>query len=334
MKISVIGAGSFGTAMALVAARCGNHVMLWAHDPRVAEEMRATGSNSVYLPDIPLGDSVTATSDLGEAAAFSDTIFMVVPSHHYRSVLTQLLPHLRNRVSVISGTKGIENQTLERMSEVSKAVLGDAMQSFAVLSGPTFAVEAARGDPTAAVIASSDVEFAKTVQQALSGSTFRLYHSDDVVGVELGGSLKNVVAIAAGVLEGLGLGSNTNAALITRGLREITRLGMALGGRIETFAGLAGMGDLVATCTSVHSRNRFVGEQLGKGLSLDEIIKKMHMVAEGVKSVPAVIELADANGVAMPIAREVYRVVHEGGTPRQAFRGLIRIQSGDESEPG
>src|SRR6185369_582462 len=217
MKISVIGAGSFGTAMALVAARYGNHVMLWAHDPRVAEEMRSTGSNAVYLPDIPLGDRVTPTSDLAEAAAFSDTIFMVVPSHHYRNVLTQLRPHITERVSVISGTKGIENQTLERMSEVSKAVLGDAMQSFAVLSGPTFAVEAARGDPTAAVIASSDVEFAKTVQQSMSGSAFRLYHSDDVIGVELGGSLKNVVAIAAGVLEGLGLGSNTNAALITRG---------------------------------------------------------------------------------------------------------------------
>src|SRR6185369_4855443 len=168
MKISVIGAGSFGTAMALVAARYGNHVMLWAHDPRVSDEIRTTGVNAVYLPDLPLGEQVTPTSDLAEAAAFSDTIFMVVPSHHFRGVLTQLRPHLAKHVFIISGTKGIENETLERMSEVSRAVLGEQMQSFAVLSGPTFAVEAARGDPSAAVIASTDVEFAKSVQQALS----------------------------------------------------------------------------------------------------------------------------------------------------------------------
>jgi len=323
MKISVIGAGSFGTAMALVAARCGNHVMLWAHDPRVSDEMRTTGSNSVYLPDIPLGDSVTATSDLAEAAAFSDTMVMVVPSHHYRSVLTQLLPHLRDRVSVISGTKGIENQTLERMSEVSKAVLGDAMQSFAVLSGPTFAVEAARGDPTAAVIASHDVEFAKSIQQAMSGSTFRLYHSDDVVGVELGGSLKNVVAIAAGVLEGLGLGSNTNAALITRGLREITRLGMALGGRIETFAGLAGMGDLVLTCTGALSRNRRVGVQLGRGKRLPDILAETREVAEGVKTSKSAKDLAERHQIEMPITSEMYRVLYEDETARGAIQRLM-----------
>ena len=323
MKIAVIGAGSFGTAMAMVAARCGNHVMLWAHDPKVTDEIRSTGANSVYLPDLALGDSITPTSDLAEAAAFSDTIFMVVPSHHYRAVLTQLRPHLQDRVSVISGTKGIENESLERMSEVSKAVLGDAMQAFAVLSGPTFAVEAARGDPTAAVIASHDVEFAKTVQQSMSGSTFRLYHSDDVIGVELGGSLKNVIAISAGVLEGLGLGSNTNAALITRGLREMTRLGMALGGRLETFAGLAGMGDLVLTCTGALSRNRRVGVQLGRGKRLPDILAETREVAEGVKTSKSAKDLAERHGIEMPITWEMYRVLYEDETARSAIQRLM-----------
>jgi len=323
VKISVIGAGSFGTAMAVVAARYGNHVMLWAHDPRVADEIRTTGMNAVYLPDLPFGEQITATSDLAEAAAFSDTIFMVVPSHHYRGVLTQLLPLLRGRISIISGTKGIENQTLERMSEVSKAVLGDALQSFAVLSGPTFAVEAARGEPTAAVIASDDVEFAKSVQQAMSGSTFRLYHSDDVTGVELGGSLKNVIAISAGVLEGLGLGLNTNAALITRGLREMTRLGMALGGRLETFAGLAGMGDLVLTCTGALSRNRRVGVQLGRGKRLPDILAETREVAEGVKTSKSARDLADRHGIEMPITTEMYRVMYEDETARNAIQRLM-----------
>ncbi len=323
MKISVIGAGSFGTAMALVAARCGNEVMLWAHDPRVAEGMRSSKTNAVYLPDIPFSDNITPTSDLAEAAAFSDTLFMVVPSHHYRGVLTQLRSHLKNRVFIISGTKGIENETLERMSEVSKAVLGEQMQSFAVLSGPTFAVEAARGDPSVAVVASKDVDFAKTVQQAISGSTFRLYHSDDVVGVELGGSLKNVIAIAAGVLEGLGLGYNTNAALVTRGLREITRLGMALGGKLESFAGLAGMGDLVLTCTGGLSRNRRVGVQLGRGKRLPDILSETREVAEGVKTSKSAKDLADRHAIEMPITTEMYRVLYEDETAKAAIQRLM-----------
>ncbi len=323
MKISVIGAGSFGTAMALVAARCGNDVMLWAHDPRVAEGMRAAKMNAVYLPDVALSEKITPTSDLAEAAAFSETIFMVVPSHHFRGVLTQLRAHLRNRVLIISGTKGIENETLERMSEVSAAVLGEQMQSFAVLSGPTFAVEAARGEPSAAVIASTDVEFAIMIQKAMSGSTFRLYHSEDVVGVELGGSLKNVIAIAAGVLEGLGLGYNTNAALVTRGLREITRLGMALGGRLESFAGLAGMGDLVLTCTGGLSRNRRVGVQLGRGKRLPDILSETREVAEGVKTSKSAKDLADRHGIEMPITTEMYRVLYENETAKEAVQRLM-----------
>jgi glycerol-3-phosphate dehydrogenase (NAD(P)+) len=249
MKISIIGAGSFGTAMAAVAASCGNDVVLWAHDPKVAAEIEKTRLNPVYLPTITLDARVHATNSLAEAAAFSDVLFMIVPSHHFRGVLTQLRPHLQRQVSIVSGTKGIENETLMRMSEVTEIELKDALRGFAVLSGPTFALETARGDPTAAVVASTDLGLAEQVQHAMSCPTFRLYNSNDVAGIELAGSLKNVIAIAAGVLEGLGLGSNTTAALITRGLHEMTKLAIALGGRPETLAGLAGMGDLVLTCT-------------------------------------------------------------------------------------
>lgn len=323
MKVSVIGAGSFGTAMAAVAARCGNEVLLWAHDPNVADSIRRTGRNPSYLANIELSGSIHPTHDVAEAAAFSDTIFMVVPSHHYREVLSDLARHIRKPVKVISGTKGIENESLQRMSQISSAVLDRRLAAFASLSGPTFAIEVARGDPTAAVIASTDVDFAQELQRALSGGTFRLYHSSDVVGVELAGSLKNVIAIAAGVLEGLGLGSNTNAALVTRGLHEITRLGMALGGRLETFAGLAGMGDLVLTCTGSLSRNRSVGVALGKGKRLGEILDDTKFVAEGVKTSRSAKELADRHGIEMPITNEMYRVLYENESSRDAIHRLM-----------
>src|SRR4051794_1418210 len=216
MRLAVIGAGSFGTAMAVMAARSGNDVLLWAHDPKVAETLARERRNAVYLPKIELDPTIRITNSLAEAAGFTDTFFMVVPSHHFRRVLGELAQHVTTPVNVISGTKGIENETLERMSELSAAVLGDRLKAFSVLSGPTFALETARGDPTVAVVASTDAGFAEEVQKTLSHASFRLYRSDDVVGVELAGSLKNVIAIAAGVLEGLGLGSNTNAALVTR----------------------------------------------------------------------------------------------------------------------
>lgn len=324
MKVSIIGAGSFGTAMAVTAARGGNDVLLWAHDPEVAATIRETGSNPEYLAGMPLGERVHATNDIEEAARFSDTIFMVVPSHHYREVLTNLKPHLRGAVKVISGTKGIENETLDRMSEVSAAVLGPQLAAFAVLSGPTFAVETARADPTVAVIASKDTGFAQEAQKVLSSPVFRIYHSNDVVGVELAGSLKNVIAIAAGVLEGMGLGSNTTAALITRGLHEMTRLGLALGGRLETFAGLAGMGDLVLTCTGALSRNRTVGVQLGKGKTLDEILRDAKFVAEGIKTSKSAKQLSERHHIEMPIATEMYRVLYEGESPRG---GLTRLMT-------
>lgn len=323
MKLSVIGAGSFGTAMSVVAARNNNDVVLWAHDPKVAEAIRQTHTNPLYLPNIEVPAGVRPTSDLREAASFGDVIFMIVPSHHYRNVLTQIRESLQNPVTVISGTKGIENQTLERMSEITASVLGDRLAAFSVLSGPTFAVESAKGFPTAAVIASRDVATAQRMQQVLSSPTFRMYHSEDVVGVELAGSLKNVIAIAAGVLEGLGLGHNTTAALITRGLHEITRIGIALGGRLETFAGLAGMGDLVLTCTGALSRNRSLGVALGRGKKLQDILGETREVAEGVKTSKSAKELAERHGIEMPITTEMYRVLYEGESPRDALQRLM-----------
>ncbi|HXG58945.1 MAG TPA: NAD(P)H-dependent glycerol-3-phosphate dehydrogenase [Thermoanaerobaculia bacterium] len=323
MRIAVIGAGAFGTALALVAQRSGNDVLLWAHDPEVAKTIARTGTNPFYLPHIAIPGAIATTNDLAEAAAFSDVILMVVPSHHYRAVLSDLARHLQRPVSIISGTKGIENETLQRMSEVTEACLGERLRSFAVLSGPTFALETARGDPTVAVIASRDAATAEAVQQRLSSATFRLYRSADVVGVELAGSLKNVIAIAAGVLEGLGLGSNTTAALITRGLHEITRLGVALGGRPETFAGLAGMGDLVLTCTGALSRNRSVGVLLGRGKPLAAILAEMRTVAEGVRTSKSATDLAARHRIDMPITTEMYRVLHEGESPQTALQRLM-----------
>jgi glycerol-3-phosphate dehydrogenase (NAD(P)+) len=298
-------------------------VLLWAHDPRVADTIRETHANPDYLRGVELEPTISVTSDLAEAAAFTDTMFMVVPSHHYRNVLGSLRPHLQQPVKIISGTKGIENETLERMSEICAHVLGPQLQAYAVLSGPTFAIETAQGQPTAAVIASRDIDFAQEMQKAMSSPTFRLYYSVDVVGVELAGSLKNVIAIAAGVLEGLGLGFNTTAALITRGLHEMTRLGVALGGRLETFSGLAAMGDLVLTCTGGLSRNRTVGVQLGRGRTLDDILRDAKFVAEGIKTSKSARQLSDRHHIEMPIATEMYRVLYEGVSPREALTRLM-----------
>jgi len=323
MKISVIGAGAFGTAMAIAAERAGNKVVLWAHDPEVASAIRETRGNPDYLPGVTLGPQIAATSDLAEAARFSDTIFMVVPSHHYREVLTNLGTHIGGPVKVISGTKGIENESLDRMSDICAGVLGDQLAAYAALSGPTFAIETARAEPTVAVIASKDTQFAQEAQAMMSSAAFRLYHSDDVAGVELAGALKNVIAIAAGVLEGLGLGANTNAALVTRGLHEITRLGVALGGRLETFAGLAGMGDLVLTCTGALSRNRSVGVLLGKGKRLEDILRAAKFVAEGIKTSKSACALAEQHQIEMPITTEMYRVIYEDSSPRDAIQRLM-----------
>src|SRR5687768_7153301 len=323
MKITVVGAGSWGSALAELAVRTGHSVMLWAHDPAVAAGIQQSRSNPVYLPTAKFGSELQATNSLAEAARFSDTMFMVTPSHHYREVLSGLRDHLHGSVRVISGTKGIENTTLKRVSEMSSEVLGAKLSDFAVLSGPTFAEELSQRNPTAAVIASTNSEFANEIQQALSEPTFRLYRSDDVVGVELGGSLKNVIAIAAGVIEGLGFGHNTAAALITRGLHEIRRLGVALGGKAETFSGLAGLGDLVLTCTGALSRNRSVGVALGQGKTLAEILGHTRLVAEGVRTCRSAKELGEKVGVDLPIIAEMYALLYEGESPRNAIQRLM-----------
>jgi glycerol-3-phosphate dehydrogenase (NAD(P)+) len=323
LRISVIGAGSFGSALTELAARCGHEVMLWAHDPRVAEAIATSRSNPFYLPAAEFGPLVHVTNSLAEAAGFSDTMLMVTPSHHYRRVLTEIREHLREPVNVISGTKGIENESLSRCSEISRDVLGDLLRDFGALSGPTFALEVSRGDPTAAVIASSNEAFAAKVQADFSSRYFRAYRSDDVVGVELGGSLKNIIAIAAGAIEGIGLGYNTTAALITRGLNEIRKLGEALGSRPETFAGLAGIGDLVLTCTGTLSRNRSVGVELGRGKNIDQILAETRRVAEGVKTCRSARDLAEKLDIDMPITCEMYRVLYENDSPRNAIQRLM-----------
>jgi glycerol-3-phosphate dehydrogenase (NAD(P)+) len=323
LKISVIGAGAFGSAMTELATRCGHEVLLWAHDPRVAEAIASTRSNPFYLPAAEFGPLVHVTNSLADAARFSDVLLMVTPSHHFRRVLSELREHLSAPVSVISATKGIENESLKSCSEMSAEVLGDLLRNFAVLSGPTFALEVSRGDPTAAVLASKDQEFAAMVQAGFSCRSFRTYRSEDVTGVEIAGSLKNVIAIAAGVVEGIGLGYNTTAALITRGLHEIRKLGAALGGRHETFAGLAGIGDLVLTCTGTLSRNRSVGVDLGHGKNIDQILAETRRVAEGVKTCRAARDLAESLGVEMPITFEMYRVIHENDSPRNAIQRLM-----------
>ncbi len=331
LRVAVMGGGSWGTTVASMVSR-NTPTVLWARDAGTVAEVNEQRTNKRYLGAARLSPRLTASAELGETVRDADVIVMGVPSHMFRATLTEVSRHIRPWVPVISLTKGLEAGTQARMTQIITEVLPGHPPG--VLTGPNLAREIMGGAAAASVLAMDDDTIVRRLKEVFRSGLFRVYTNTDVIGCELGGVLKNVVAIAAGMGDGLGAGDNTRAAVITRGLAEITRLGIALGGRPETFAGLAGMGDLVATCTSIHSRNRFVGEQLGKGLRLDEIVRKMHMVAEGVKSVPAVIALADTHGVEMPIAREVYRVVHEGGTPLQAFRGLIRRQSGDESEPG
>jgi glycerol-3-phosphate dehydrogenase (NAD(P)+) len=323
MRLTVVGAGSWGSALAELATRCDHQVLLWAHDPKLAEAIQETRSNPTYLPSARFSPMVRVTNSLEEVAGFSSTILMVTPSHHYRTILSQIGRFLSAPVRVISGTKGIENDSLKRVSEMTAEVLGPHLDRFAVLSGPTFAAEVSQGDPTAAVVASGDDTFAREVQAAFSSPFFRAYRTDDVIGVEVGGSLKNVIAIAAGVIEGVGFGSNTTAALITRGLHEMRKLGVKLGGRPETFAGLAGMGDLVLTCTGSLSRNRNVGIGLGLGKTLDQILAESSRVAEGVRTCKSARQLSQLHEIDMPIVSEMYRVLYEGETARGAIQRLM-----------
>lgn len=334
-SIGVLGTGSWGTALAVQTAAKGYPVRLWARQPELARRLAAERTNPDYLPGIELPAGVEPTSALAELAD-SDLVIMVVPSHGFRAVLRQLLalwPRARPLV-LVSGTKGVEAETLARMSQVAfeEGIAADHEVRFAVLSGPTFAAELARGVPTAAVIGSEDGELARAIRDTLASSTFRLYSSADVVGVELGAAAKNVIAIAAGVVSGLGLGHNTLAALITRGLHEITRLGIAYGGQARTFAGLAGLGDLVLTCTGGLSRNRQTGLELAAGKTLAEIRAGTPMVAEGILNSVAIARLAAQRGVEMPITQQMVAVMHEGKDPRRAVEELMTRERKSEAE--
>jgi glycerol-3-phosphate dehydrogenase (NAD(P)+) len=319
-KVCVLGAGSWGTAM---AAMCAQKVptTLWVRRPELAEAIGRDGRNDAYLPELVLPRALLATSALGDAVAGAEVVVMAVPSHGFRAVLADARPHLGEGVPVVSLTKGVEQGSLSRMTEVIAEVA--PAHPYGVLTGPNLVGEIVAGYPTASVIAATDAELARSLQQLFSSGSFRVYTNPDVVGCELGGALKNVVAIAAGVSDGLGFGDNTRAALITRGVAELTRLGVALGGQPLTFGGLTGMGDLVATCTSGRSRNRWVGEQLGLGRTIAEITAGTRMVAEGVRSSLAVVELATRAGVETPIAAEVAAVIHSGKSAADALASLM-----------
>ncbi len=323
-RLAVVGGGSWGTALAIVLAPRFPEVRLWVYEPDLAERMARTRVNDLFLPGFELPPNVTPAADLRSSVEGADIVLSVMPSDHVRRVYTEMLPWLEPEMLFVSATKGIEQGSLKRMSEVIAEVLGARFAPrIGVLSGPTFAREVARGEPAAVVISSADAALARTVQQAFAGPSLRLYTNSDPVGVELGASLKNVIAIAAGVCAGLGLGANTLAALITRGLAEITRLAVAAGGQARTLAGLAGLGDLVLTCTGDLSRNRTVGMELGRGRGLEEILAGMRMVAEGVHTTYAAVELAARLGVDMPITRQMHAVLSGERSPRESLRELM-----------
>jgi glycerol-3-phosphate dehydrogenase (NAD(P)+) len=321
ISVAVVGAGSWGTTIAALASRNAPTV-LWARRPELAAEIDGCHRNGDYLPDFVLPDELAATGDLAEAAGGADVIVMGVPSHGMRATLRALAPHVRPWVPVVSLAKGLEEGTHLRMTEVIEQELPG--HPVGALTGPNLAHEILSGHAAATVVAFSDDHIARELQRIFGGDVFRVYTNPDVVGCEIAGALKNVVAIAAGMADGLGTGDNTRAAVITRGLAELARLGVAMGGQLMTFAGLAGMGDLVATCSSRQSRNRYVGEQLGKGRKIDEILADMKMVAEGIKTSKVAVEVAERYGVEMPIAQEVHAVVHEGRTAVDAYRGLLQ----------
>jgi len=323
-RLAIIGAGSWGTALALVLAPRFSTVRLWVYEQDLAARMTGSRENDVYLPGFSLPANVEVVNDLASSLESAEIVLGVMPSHRARGVYTQMLPLLNESMLLVSATKGLETGSLLRMSEVICQVVSPRFQPrISVLSGPTFAKEVASGEPTALVVASADSEAATLVQAAFSGSSFRLYTNSDPIGVEIGGAVKNVVAIGAGVCHGLGLGSNAIAALITRGLAEMTRLAVAAGGESKTLAGLAGLGDLVLTCNGSLSRNRTVGLELAAGKKLDEIVGSMRMVAEGVETTKATMDLARRHQVEMPIAEQMYAMLYDSRPPKEAIRQLM-----------
>ena len=323
-RLAIVGGGSWGTALSIVLAPRFERVRLWAYEREVVQSIADKRQNEVFLPGFWIPPQVEPTGDLGFALEDADIVLGVMPSHHARALYGKMLPFLLPSMCFASATKGLENGTLMRMTEVIDDVVGRKFTPrMAVLSGPTFAKEIARGEPATAAISSADAELARELQVAFSGPTFRLYTNNDPVGVEIGASLKNVIAIAAGVCHGLHLGSNTIAALITRGLAEISRLALAVGGHPRTLAGVAGLGDLVLTCTGDLSRNRSVGVELGRGKLLSEIVQGMNMVAEGIQTTYAAVDLARRESVEMPITAQMYEVLRHGKPPREALRDLM-----------
>lgn len=329
MRVVVLGAGSWGTTVASLVAR-RHQTLLWARDPDVADEVELHRSNSRYLPGHVLPQSLHATADLEKAVAHAEVLIVGVPSIAVRETLEAAKPYIHPWIPVVSLTKGFETGTLARMTQVIKDVLPS--HPAAVLTGPNISREIIAGQAAASVVATEDLTVAAALQQVLRSGLLRVYTNHDVVGCEIGGALKNVVAIACGIAQGLEVGDNTRAAVMTRGLAELTRLGVAMGGEAATFAGLTGMGDLIATCISPHSRNRQVGERLGRGETLEQILGSMNMVAEGVKTALTTHELAERYGVEMPVSESIYRVVTGELSPAEAYWGLRR--PGHEAEPG
>lgn len=331
LKVGLLGGGSWGTTVASVVSR-NAPITLWARDAETVDGINRDQENRKYLSGVKLPQALRATGDLGEAVAGADVLVMGVPSHSFRGVLEEARGHLRPWVPVISLTKGLELASGKRMTELIEEILPG--HPVGVLTGPNLAREIMSGQAAASVLSMADEIVVRALQPLFHSGLFRVYTNTDLLGCELGGVLKNIIAIAVGMGDGLGAGDNTRAGLMTRGLAEITRLGVAMGGRAETFAGLTGMGDLIATCTSALSRNRHVGVELGKGRHIDDIIAGMNMVAEGVKSAPTVMALADRHGIAMPIARDVFDVTQGRRTALDVFRGLLKSNVGDEAHPG
>ena len=331
MKLSVLGAGSWGIALSLHLKRAGHEVTLWDHDPAKADRLARERENKRLLPGILLPAEITIVSDMAQALSDREGMVVAVPSHGIRSAVIKAAEYLPKGAWVVCASKGLEEDTHLRLSEVLKQSFKNDV-SIAVLSGPSHAEEVSRKMPTTVVAASTNADLSEKIQQVFHSDYFRVYTSADVTGVELGGSLKNVIAIAAGITDGLGLGDNSKAAIMTRGLHEITRLGVALGAQAQTFAGLAGMGDLIVTCTSRHSRNRLLGEKMGKGASLAEALKEMVMVAEGMKTSHAALELARQFKVEVPITQEVYEVLFKGKSAKEAAKSLLSRSAKPEQE--
>jgi len=324
MNISVIGAGGWGTTLAILLAARKEDVTLWTERREYFDEMLTRHGNPTFLPGVRLPDSIRITTDLEEAAARREMVVLAVPSQFLRSVLERISPRLLGEAVLVNVAKGIEQTTLMTMSEVLRDVFpGLRPTRIVTLSGPSHAEEVSRGIPTAVVAACTELDTARGVQRTFGTRAFRVYVSGDIRGVELGGALKNVIAVGAGISDGVGFGDNTKAAIMTRGMAEIIRLGVALGARQETFSGLSGMGDLIVTCMSRHSRNRYVGEEVGKGRTLGDVLSSMKMVAEGVETTRSAVELARRLSVELPIAAQVYKVLFEGKNPNDATADLM-----------